>query len=222
MICMYICLCLCDSLRRRCMRCLAVSLAGWCLHANLRCFLRAVYGNVVFYGVFWEPFMGMSCFYAVSLQAGEVRLHFYRVCWQPFIEPFMGMSCFTVFSESRLWECRVFTVFAYRQVRFHCIFTGFADNRFAVSLAGWCLNANLQCFLRAIYGNVVFYNVFGQPFMGWSCFYAVSLQAGEVRLHAFLPGLLTTIYRAVYGNVVFYGVFWEPFMGMSCFYAVSL
>ena len=27
-----------------------------------------------------QPFMGMSCFYAVSLQAGEVRLHFYRVC----------------------------------------------------------------------------------------------------------------------------------------------
>ena len=36
---------------------------------------------------------------------------------------------FTVFSESRLWECRVFTVFAYRQVRFDCIFIGFADNR---------------------------------------------------------------------------------------------
>ena len=50
---------------------------------------------------------------------------------------------FTVFSESRLWECRVLhcflravygnvvfcTLFAYRQVRFDCIFTGFADNR---------------------------------------------------------------------------------------------
>ena len=36
---------------------------------------------------------------------------------------------FTVFSESRLWECRVFTLFAYRQVRFDCIFIGFADNR---------------------------------------------------------------------------------------------
>ena len=41
----------------------------------------------------------------------------------------MGMSCFTLFSESRLWECHVFTVLAYRQVRFDCIFTGFADNR---------------------------------------------------------------------------------------------
>ena len=41
----------------------------------------------------------------------------------------MGMSCFTVFSESCLWECRVFAVFAYRQVRFDCIFTRFADNR---------------------------------------------------------------------------------------------
>ena len=34
-----------------------------------------------------------------------------------------------MFSESRLWECRVFTVFGDRQVRFDCIFTGFADNR---------------------------------------------------------------------------------------------
>ena len=41
----------------------------------------------------------------------------------------MGMSCFTMFSESRLWECRVFTLFAYRQVRFDCIFIGFADKR---------------------------------------------------------------------------------------------
>ena len=41
----------------------------------------------------------------------------------------MGMSCFTVFSASRLWECRVFTLFPYRQVRFDCLFIGFADNR---------------------------------------------------------------------------------------------
>ena len=34
-----------------------------------------------------------------------------------------------MFSESRLWECRVFTVFGDRLVRFDCIFTGFADNR---------------------------------------------------------------------------------------------
>ena len=36
---------------------------------------------------------------------------------------------FTLFSESRLWECRVFTVFGDRLVRFDYIFTGFADNR---------------------------------------------------------------------------------------------
>ena len=41
----------------------------------------------------------------------------------------MGMSCFTLFSDSRLWECRVFILFPYRQVRFDCIFTRFADNR---------------------------------------------------------------------------------------------
>ena len=34
----------------------------------------------------------------------------------------------TRFAEIRLWECRVFTVFPYRQVRRDCIFTGFADN----------------------------------------------------------------------------------------------
>ena len=59
----------------------------------------------------------------------------------------MGMSCFSVFSDSRLWECRVFTL----------------------------LHANLQGFLRAVYGNVVFYSVFCEPFMGMSSFYAVSL-----------------------------------------------
>ena len=36
---------------------------------------------------------------------------------------------FILSSESRLWECRVFTVFADTQVRFGCIFTGFVDNR---------------------------------------------------------------------------------------------
>ena len=40
----------------------------------------------------------------------------------------MGMSCLIVFSESRLWECCFFTLFAYRQVRFDHIFAGVADN----------------------------------------------------------------------------------------------
>ena len=40
---------------------------------------------------------------------------------------------FTVFSESRLWECRV-----------------------------------LQCFLRAVYGNVVFFMVFSESRL-WKC-----------------------------------------------------
>ena len=71
------------------MRCLAVSLAGWCLHANLRCFLRAVYGNVVFYSVFWEPFMGKSCLYGVCSHVCDVLIYFYRVR----SKPFMGMSC---------------------------------------------------------------------------------------------------------------------------------
>ena len=36
---------------------------------------------------------------------------------------------FTMFSESRLWESRVFTVFGDMQVRFDYIFTGFAETR---------------------------------------------------------------------------------------------
>ena len=36
---------------------------------------------------------------------------------------------FTLFSESSLWEYRVFKVFCDRLVRFDCIFIGFADNR---------------------------------------------------------------------------------------------
>ena len=55
----------------------------------------------------------------------DVCMQIYGVFW----EPFMGMSCFTLFSESRLWECRVFTQFAYRQVMFDCIFIGFAETR---------------------------------------------------------------------------------------------
>ena len=34
-----------------------------------------------------------------------------------------------MFSESRLWECRVFTVSADKCVMFQCNFTGFAENR---------------------------------------------------------------------------------------------
>ena len=57
-----------------------------------RQFLRRVEVCMQFYTVFWEPFMGMSCFYGVWWHAGEVWLHFYRVCWNPFME----MSCFRV------------------------------------------------------------------------------------------------------------------------------
>ena len=39
------------------------------------------------------------------------------------------MSCFTMFSESRLWECRVFTVFADKCVMFYCNFTVFSESR---------------------------------------------------------------------------------------------
>ena len=34
-----------------------------------------------------------------------------------------------MFSESRLWKCRVFTVFADKCVMCQCLFTGFAEHR---------------------------------------------------------------------------------------------
>ena len=34
-----------------------------------------------------------------------------------------------VFSESRLWECRVFAVFADKSVMFECNFTVFSESR---------------------------------------------------------------------------------------------
>ena len=72
----------------------------------------------------------------------------------------MGMSCFTVFSDSRLWDCRVFTLFPYRQVRCDCIFTGFADNRlweYRIFLkTRSILYAFLPGVLNPVHGNVVF------------------------------------------------------------------
>ena len=73
----------------------------------------------------------------------------------------MGMSCFTVFSESRLWECRVFTLFAYRQVSFDCIFTGLADNRLCLAQTSrvflWIFH--LFLFLEALQGFVRLWKV---------------------------------------------------------------
>ena len=82
----------------------------------------------------------------------------------------MGMSCLTVFYESRLWECRVFTVFAYRQVRFDCIVTQLFGSFFGGLMFAckfmvfsesrlWECRV-LHCFLRAVYGNVVFLRCF--------------------------------------------------------------
>ena len=140
----------------------------------LRCFLS---GNVVFY--------------CVCLQAGEVRLHFYRVCWQPF----MGISYFLVQKSMPGTNVSCFSIdFPFVLVprgftRLYEALGGIGMRRrctrcLAVSLAGWCLHANLQCFLIAVYGDVVFYDVFWEPFMGMSCFYAVSFQAVEVRSFA--------------------------------------
>ena len=50
--------------------------------------------------------------------------------WQTVPEASWMFACnFPMFSESRLWEYRVFTMLADRQVRFDSIFTRFADNR---------------------------------------------------------------------------------------------
>ena len=40
---------------------------------------------------------------------------------------------FTIFSESRLWECRVFTVFVDNQVMFECILQGLLKSALGTS-----------------------------------------------------------------------------------------
>ena len=76
--CMF-CTSVCDSVLMCCSLWQAVPESSWYFNAILRCFLRAVYGNVVF-------------FYGGCWQVCDVLMQFYRVCWKPF----MGMSYFLV------------------------------------------------------------------------------------------------------------------------------
>ena len=133
----------------------------WCfLHLFvILCLCAAVCGReflsrvdiwMQFYGVFWEPFMGMSCFFVqkwmriINVSCFSVHfcshlslipcfvcicLHILQifVCfcvgccslWHADPESSLSFNAFfTLFSESRLWECRVFTVFADKCVMF--------------------------------------------------------------------------------------------------------
>ena len=69
-------------------------------------FLSRVDILMQFSDVFWEPFMGMSCFYGVCWQVCDVLMQFYRVCWKPF----MGMSYFLVQNYTHVTKVSCFSV----------------------------------------------------------------------------------------------------------------
>ena len=95
---------------------------------------------------------------------------------------------FTLFSESRLWECCVFTVFGDRLVRFDCIFTGFADNRL------W--EYRIFSFKNAWHQSLVFFRRFS------ICSCSLRLCNAFVRLWEVLPG---------------FGKLWEALEGFAGF-----
>ena len=147
-----------------------------------------------FYGVFWELFMGMLCFYGVCWQVCDVLMHVYRVCWKPF----MGMSYFLVQKYTHVkslvfFRSLLLTAVANLMFCMYClhilqIFVWFCacalQSVAAVPESSWYFNAIFRCFLRAVYGNVVFLQCLLTSV--W-CFNAI------------LQGLLKTVYE----NVVF-------------------
>ena len=136
-----------------CIRWQAVPESSWYLNAILRCFLRAVYGNVVFS--------------RSKLHALHKSLVFFRSLLLPAVANLM----FCVYC------LHILLIF----VRFcACALQSVA----AVPESSWYFNAIFRCFLRAVYGNVVFLRCLLTRV--W-CFNAMS--------RCFL--------RAVYGNVVF-------------------
>ena len=64
----------------------------------------------------------------------------------------MFVCIFTKFSESYLWECRVFNVFADNLMISECIFTGFAENHLCRSL--WEALGGFGRVLQALRGFV--------------------------------------------------------------------
>ena len=92
-----------------------------------------------FYGVFWEPFMGMSCFFV------QKWMHIIKVlCFSVHFCPQLSLiQCFVCICLHILQICVWFCVV--RCSLWH-----------AVPESSWSFHAILRCFLRAVYGNVVF------------------------------------------------------------------
>ena len=124
---LYILWYLCDSMLMRCSLWQAVPESSWYFNAILRCFLRAVYGNVVFFRskmdahhkrlVFFRSFLltsvanPMFCVYLFAYFAEicvALRCALQSVACSSWVELVIWCN-FTLFSDSRLWECRVFS-----------------------------------------------------------------------------------------------------------------
>ena len=99
--------------------CLCVAVCG-------RQFLSRVDIFMQFYSVFWEPFMGMSCFFVET--------------WTRIIK----VSCFSVHFCSQLSPISCFVC-----ICLHILLQGFLNMR-------WLLHAFLLGLLKPAYGNVVF------------------------------------------------------------------
>ena len=95
-------------------------------------------------------------------------MHFYRVCWIPS----MGMSCFLVQNCTHFTKVSCFAVHFCSRLSpiscfacfFACFCTSVCDSvlmccslRQGVLESSWYFNAILRCFLRAVYGTVVFF-----------------------------------------------------------------
>ena len=111
----------------------------WCAAVCGRAFLSRVDILMPFYGVVWEPFMGMSCFLDET--------------WMRIIK----VSCFSVHFCSQLSRNPCFVCICLHILQ---IFVWFCVVRcslwHAVPESSWSFNAIFRCFLRAVYGNFVF------------------------------------------------------------------
>ena len=104
-----------------------------------RQFLSRVDTLMQFYGVFWKPFMGMSCFVVETwMRIIKVSCFSVHFCPQLSLSPCFVCICLHIL-QIFVWFCVV------RRSLWH-----------AVPESSWSFNAILRCFLRAVYGNVVF------------------------------------------------------------------
>ena len=118
-------------------------------------------------------------FYTVFWRWGDLCMHFYRVCWIPL----MGMSCFLVQNCSRFTQLSCFSVhFCLRSSHISYVVCKFAYICVMLCVCGalggkqflrrvGCLHAIFRCFLRAVYGNVMFFTVFADRQVRFDCIF---------------------------------------------------